>query len=234
MNDDLVGVRTGGRCRGSREVAGVEVQGPVQPGRDRGTRGAMRARDDVAGGQPEGGHQREPQYRGPVQVARLAYPDRPGQPEQLRAPEIARLGGARLNCARVALLGTLRRDGSPRISPIEPYLAQGQLLVGAMAWSGKADDLRRDPRYVLHSAVTGPDSGEGELKLWGLAVEAGQDLRGAAAEAWWPAWPPDKAIVFCLPIQRAVFVEWDTEHGSMTVHRWSPGSGYSQTGRTYP
>ncbi len=30
-----------------------------------------------------------------------------------------------------------------------------------MAWSSKAADLARDPRFVLHSAVTGPDSGEG-------------------------------------------------------------------------
>jgi hypothetical protein len=88
------------------------------------------------------------------------------------APEIARLGVARLNGARVAMLGTLRRDGSPRISPIEPYIVNGRLLVGAMAWSAKAADLRRDPRYVLHSTVTGPDSGEGELKLHGLAVQA--------------------------------------------------------------
>jgi hypothetical protein len=59
--------------------------------------------------------------------------------------------------ARVALLGTLRRDSSPRIGPIEPYIVEGQLLIGAMAWSKKTDDLR----YVLHSPVTGPDSGEG-------------------------------------------------------------------------
>ena len=100
------------------------------------------------------------------------------------APEIARLGVARLNAARVAMLGTLRRDGSPRISPIEPYLVRGSLLVGAMTWSGKAADLRRDPRYVLHSTVTGPDSGEGELKLQGLAGEASLALRTEAASAW--------------------------------------------------
>jgi hypothetical protein len=33
------------------------------------------------------------------------------------APEIARLGRERLHAAGVALLGTLRRDGSPRITP---------------------------------------------------------------------------------------------------------------------
>jgi hypothetical protein len=45
------------------------------------------------------------------------------------------------------------RRGVPRL---------GQLLVGAMTWSSKAADLQRDPRYVLHRAVTGPDSGEGD------------------------------------------------------------------------
>jgi len=91
---------------------------------------------------------------------------------ELGAPELARLGMARLNSAHVALLGTLRRDGSPGISSIEPCIAEGQLLIGAMAWSAKASDLRRDPRYALHSVVTGPDTGEGELKLYGPAVEA--------------------------------------------------------------
>ncbi len=153
---------------------------------------------------------------------------------ELGAPEIARLGMDRINTARVALLGTLRSDASPRISPVEPYFVAGQLLVGAMTWSKKAADLRRDPRYVLHSAVTGPDSGEGELKLYGSAVEVGQDLRGATADAWWSAWPPNKAIVFSLRIEQAAFIEWDTEHGLMTVHRWSPASEYDQTNRTYP
>jgi predicted pyridoxine 5'-phosphate oxidase superfamily flavin-nucleotide-binding protein len=72
------------------------------------------------------------------------------------APEIARLGLARLSAARVAMLGTVRRDGSPRISPIEPHIANGHLLAGAMTWSKKAHDLLRDPRYMLQSAVTAP------------------------------------------------------------------------------
>jgi hypothetical protein len=155
------------------------------------------------------------------------------QDVELGAPEIARLGAARLTSARVALLGTLRRDSSPRISPVEPHIAGGQLLIGAMAWSGKADDLRRDPRCVLHSAVTDPDSGEGELKLYGSAVEV-RDHNAAPSDAWWSGWPPNKAIVFFLRIKQAVFVDWDTEHGLMTARRWSPRSGYSQFSRTYP
>jgi Pyridoxamine 5'-phosphate oxidase len=153
---------------------------------------------------------------------------------ELGAPELARLGMARLAAARVALLGTLRRDGSPRISPIEPCLAEGQLLIGAMTWSTKATDLRRDPRYTLHSAVTGPDAAEGELKLSGPAAEAGPHLRASAANAWWLTWAPAKAVVFVLHIEQAVFIDWDIGHALMTVHRWSPASGYAVSSRSYP
>lgn len=133
----------------------------------------------------------------------------------------------------MALLGTLRRDGSPRISPVETYLVGDQLLVGAMSWSRKAADLRRDPRYVLHSAVTAPDAGEGELKLYGVAATA-DDVRDAATDAWWSALPPDKALVVALHIDQAVFVDWNIERGQMTVHRWSDRSGYRQSRRSYP
>jgi hypothetical protein len=151
---------------------------------------------------------------------------------ELGALQLARLGKASLDATRVALLGTLRRDGSPRISPVEPYLVQGQLLIGAMAWSQKAADLRRDPRYVLHSAVTGPDSGKGELKLHGAAAEAEQEL-SIPADAWWSS-SPDRAVVFALHIDQAVYVSWDTGHGVMTVDRWSPQGGYRQNSRSYP
>ncbi len=55
---------------------------------------------------------------------------------ELGAPRLASLAMASLDATRVALLGTLRRDGSPRISPIEPYRVGGQLLIGVMAGGG--------------------------------------------------------------------------------------------------
>jgi hypothetical protein len=150
------------------------------------------------------------------------------------APEIARLGQERFEHARVALLGTIRKDGSPRISPVEPYLTQGQLLFGAMPWSLKRRDLLRDPRCVLHSAVSGPDSGEGELKLYGRVVEADEETRSACREGWWVGRPADSATVFVLDIERATFISWDGGRGEMTVRRWSPERGYRETTRSYP
>src|SRR5262245_52413535 len=126
------------------------------------------------------------------------------------APEIARLGKERFDQARVALLGTLRRNGSPRISPVEPYLAQGHLLFRAMAWSSKTRDLLRDPRCVLHSAITDPDSGEGELKLYGRACQADDQIRKSCRDGWWRTRPPEAAVVFSVHIEQATFISWDT------------------------
>jgi len=149
------------------------------------------------------------------------------------APEIARLGRERLDHARVALLGTLRKDGSPRISPVEPYLCQGHLLFGAMSWSLKTRDLLRESRCVLHSAVTGPDEGEGELKLYGRAIEADDEIRDSC-QGWWLERPRGTATVFALDVEQATFISWDTERGQMIVRRWSPQRGYTESTRRYP
>lgn len=150
------------------------------------------------------------------------------------APEIAELGKERLEQTGVALLGTLRKDGSPRVSPVEPFLTREHLLFGTMSWSSKTRDLLRDPRCVLHSAVTGPDSGEGELKLYGRAVEAGDPIRKSCQEGWWLDQPPEAATVFALSIEQATFISWDLEHGQITLRRWSPRRGVSKTRRSYP
>ena len=150
------------------------------------------------------------------------------------APEIALLGMERLHQTRLALLGTLRKDGSPRISPVEPCLTQGHLLFGTMTWSAKRRDLSRDPRCVLHTVVSDPDSGEGELKLYGRALEVGEQIRSGCRDAWWATRPTEAAAVFSLDITHAAFVSWDTEHGRMTARRWSPKRGYVETTRDYP
>jgi hypothetical protein len=153
---------------------------------------------------------------------------------ELAAPEIAEPAKTRLDDARVALLATLREDGSPRISPIEPFFTEGHLLFGAMAWTLKVRDLERDPRCTLHSAITGPSAGEGELKLYGWAIEADDDLRAACREGWWTEEPHEAARVFTLTVEEAAFVTWDYEGGEMTVRRWSPDAGFKTSQRSYP
>ena len=157
---------------------------------------------------------------------------RSGSWEELAAaaPELAARGRERLEATGVAMLGTIRADGSPRISPVEPHLHGGELLFAAMRWSAKAHDLRRDPRCVLHTAVVGPDAGEDELKLYGRAALAAD--RGT--EGWWTERPPGAADVYRLEIEQAVLVSWETEAGTMTVGAWSADGGYRERRRSYP
>ena len=70
------------------------------------------------------------------------------------------------------MLGTLRADGSPRLSGIEVTFRDGDLWLGMMPDSLKALDLRRDPRVALHSATVDPELVEGDARISGLAVEA--------------------------------------------------------------
>ena len=152
---------------------------------------------------------------------------------ETEAPDLARLGRERLEACGLALLATLRRGGWPRISPIEPFFAEGELVFGVMR-SGKARDLARDSRCTLQSVVTAPDAGEGELKLYGRAVAAGDDLRASVGGAWWLERPAAEAAVYRFDIEEAVFVEWHLADGRMTLRRWSPGRGTTETSRTYP
>ena len=151
------------------------------------------------------------------------------------APELARLGRERLDRTGLALLGTLRKDGSPRISPVEAHVAGDELLFGVMPWSMKARDLARDPRCVLHSAVWEPDSPEGEFKLYGSGRELeDRELAERARDAWWVGRPRQDARVFSLAVDQAVLVTWDIDRGEMTLRRWSPRRGTSELRRSYP
>jgi hypothetical protein len=93
------------------------------------------------------------------------------------APEIADLAERRLAATGLMMLATLRRDGFPRISPVEPVLAgdrlvlhDGRLWMGMMVDSTKSRDLRRDGRFGLHTATADKNVSEGDVKLWGVAT----------------------------------------------------------------
>jgi len=59
----------------------------------------------------------------------------------------------------IAYLATLRPDGAPRLHPFCPILAGGRLFGVIPLGSPKGDDLRRDPRCVIH-ALPGADDDE--------------------------------------------------------------------------
>ncbi|HXQ43559.1 MAG TPA: pyridoxamine 5'-phosphate oxidase family protein [Acidimicrobiales bacterium] len=90
---------------------------------------------------------------------------------EAEAGPLAAVARGRFEDAGLVLLGTLRRDGGPRISPVEPLILDGRLYLGMMWRSMKALDLRRDPRCVVHSVVTTTEGTEGDVKLYGRGVE---------------------------------------------------------------
>jgi hypothetical protein len=72
---------------------------------------------------------------------------------------------------KLCLLATLRSDGYPRISPMEPRIFEGELVLVGMPKTTKFRDLDRDPRFCLHTATVDPYVGDGDAKLWGRAKD---------------------------------------------------------------
>jgi len=86
-------------------------------------------------------------------------------------PELAALGQERLDRHGLVILATFRKNGFPRISPVEPLFLNGQLYLGMMWQSRKALDLIRDPRCSIHNAVSDRHASEGEFKVYGRAMD---------------------------------------------------------------
>jgi len=89
---------------------------------------------------------------------------------RLQQPELAEAGRELLYRVGVGLafLSTVRSDGGPRLHPICPVLTDSGMYAFIIP-SLKCDDLRRDPRYALHSFPT--DDNEDAFYVTGTAVE---------------------------------------------------------------
>jgi hypothetical protein len=121
------------------------------------------------------------------------------------APKIADIFLRRHSATgNLCLLATLRADGYPRISPLEPRIFEGELVLVGMPGTLKFADLARDRRFALHTATVDPYVGDGDAKLWGdardvrdadlhrrfaedLFVQTGMDLRGQAFDQFYVA-----------------------------------------------
>ena len=85
------------------------------------------------------------------------------------APRIAAIFARRhAATGNLCMLGTLRSDGFPRISPVEPRFFEGQLWISGMPGTTKFRDLARDPRFCLHTATIDTEVKDGDAKLWGV------------------------------------------------------------------
>lgn len=135
-------------------------------------------------------------------------------------PEFARRVRALFDTARHKTIATLRADGAPRISGIEARFAGGQLVFGSLPDARKGADLRRDPRFALHSPTIDPVEGAeanwpGEAKISGRAVPAG---RGG-----------DR---FRADIAEVVHTRLNEQATMLVVEWWTPRQGLRRVERT--
>ena len=127
------------------------------------------------------------------------------------APELAAHGRELIERFQFVLVGTLTKDGSPRINPVEAYIIDGHLLVNMIPRSLKALDLLRDPRVYVHAPVTAKE-GSPEFKLAGRAEVLESDaLRRKLDDLFWEMieWrPAPDSHYFELLAQRAAWVAY--------------------------
>ena len=157
------------------------------------------------------------------------------------APETAAVFERRLAATGLALMATLRADGFPRISPLEPLLGEDRLWLGMMPGSTKARDLERDPRLCLHSATADKDVADGDAKLWGRGVGVADDdhaTRDRYAGAFQAAtghdlgqMPGGFSLVWVdLTAGSSLVLGDDKEH--LRITSWTPGTKERITKRT--
>jgi Pyridoxamine 5'-phosphate oxidase len=140
-------------------------------------------------------------------------------------PRLAGLAQQRLIRPGVVLVATIRQDGTPRISPVEPYVLDGDLWLSMMWRSTKARDLLRDPRILVHSVITNRDGTEGEFKIRGTARaehNPGVLCRYAEAVANSLGWNPEpgRFHLFGVDIDQAIFISYDPPTGNQHVAMW--------------
>lgn len=127
-------------------------------------------------------------------------------------PELASLGEERFDRTGLVLIATLRKNGWPRISPVEPLITDGRLYLGMMWQSRKALDLLRDARCTVHNTIADKNGTEGEFKVYGRAVDIQDaDLRQRYSKSLYEkmGWDPDTADepyhLFSIDIESVAF-----------------------------
>jgi hypothetical protein len=139
---------------------------------------------------------------------------------------VAKAGEERFERWGLSLVGTIRRDGTPRLSPVEPLVVGGELMLGMMWQSAKAKDLLRDPRVLVHSIITDRKGTEGEFKLRGRARDIRDpDVREAYAQALFEkiGWRPEgeEWHLFAVEVEHAALVVFEDEQ--KRVQTWTAG-----------
>jgi hypothetical protein len=132
------------------------------------------------------------------------------------APALADLVKARFESNLHHVIGTVRVDGSPRLSGTEVVIDDGEVSLGMMPGSMKLADVTRDPRVEIHSAPLEEDLVAGDVKLAGRLLPVG-DVEGQPGSA------------FVLDLARVNVVQVRGE--ALRVSSWTPERGVREVTR---
>jgi hypothetical protein len=152
-----------------------------------------------------------------------------------RQPKLAELGERLLGRPGVVLVCTIRRDGSPRLSPVEPLFWRRDLWLSMMLKSHKAQDLGRDDRVLIHNIVTNRDGRDGEYKIRGRGVaEEDEKTRADYAERVSTAlgWSPEvgRFHLFRVDVDDITYIRYDPSTGDQYTTRWPLGGEFVRRG----
>jgi hypothetical protein len=145
------------------------------------------------------------------------------------APGLAALARGFFDAHAHKTIATLRRDGSPRVSGTEVDFAEGELWLGSMWRSLKALDLRRDPRFALHSGSDDPPEWRGDAKVAGRVEEVTDPERIAAING--EGAPPGPSHLFRADIVELVVVRLGDPPDHIVIESWHAGRGVSRRER---
>ena len=138
------------------------------------------------------------------------------------APALAETVRARLDAHVHKTLATVRGDGSPRISGTETELVEGDLWIGSMWQARKALDLRRDPRFALHSGSDDPPGWAGDAKLAGVAEEITDPDRIRAINGG--KGPSGPSHLFRLDLREVSTVGLNAARDQLVIDVWTPAA----------
>ena len=151
-------------------------------------------------------------------------------------PELAERAEQLFDKTGVVLVGTIRKNGSPRISPVESLITGGELYLGMMWKTYKALDLLRDPRCTIHNAIQDRFASEGELKLHGRAIDIqDSDTRRRYGDALYEkiGWKPPEGMkfhLFSVDVESAALFVADGD--ARLVTRWRAGEAVEEFRQT--
>ncbi len=135
-------------------------------------------------------------------------------------PQFAEAVRRRFQQYKHHVLATIRADGSPRVTGLEVTFLDGEMWLGMMPNSRKAQDVLRDPRFAVQANPGADDDmRDGDVRISGRAVEIAD--RDVIARFSGQVESPEPFHLFRVELTEVVGTS--VEGDALVVRAWRPG-----------